>query len=80
MTSDVLGRKITHRPVSAEEFRELKAPWAHWLYELELAAENGLEESWFNLSTEEQEKLGIEVFKGTTTAREWVQKHMSYFD
>ncbi|KAH6903073.1 NmrA family protein [Coprinopsis sp. MPI-PUGE-AT-0042] len=81
VTSEVLGKTIKHRPVSAEELRQIKAPWAHWLVDLELAGEvDRIEEKWFNLSVQEQEELGVEVFKGKTTVREWVEKHRTDFD
>ena len=67
--------------MTPDELRQIKAPWAHWLVDLELAGENDrLEEYWWNLSADEQEKLGVEVFRGATTVREWVQKHRADFD
>ena len=41
---------------------------------------DGTEEKWWNMSTEEAEKLGVVVFKGPTTAREWVAKNKAAFD
>jgi hypothetical protein len=71
-----LGKPIKHKPVSAEELRQIKGPKFSWLVDLELAGEvDRIEEKWFNLSAKDQEALGVEVFRGTTTVREWLEKY-----
>jgi festuclavine dehydrogenase len=76
IASKVLGRTIAHRAVSPEELLEIKGPWARWLIIFETEIEkDGLEEGWFNLSAEDAEKEGIEVFRGNTTVQEWIEKN-----
>ncbi|KAH6903074.1 NmrA family protein [Coprinopsis sp. MPI-PUGE-AT-0042] len=76
IASEVLGRTITHRAVSPEELLQVKGSWAKYLIDLEVDIEkDGTEERWFNLSAEEAEKEGVEVFKGKVTVREWVEKN-----
>ena len=62
--------------MSTEELLKIKGPWAKDLIELELEAETiAFEERWWHLSVEEAEKEGVEVFKGKTTVRDWVEKN-----
>ncbi|KAH6902719.1 NmrA family protein [Coprinopsis sp. MPI-PUGE-AT-0042] len=80
-TGEVLGRTITHKPVSPEELVKIRGPWMKLLIDQEVDIENnGIEEVWWNLPEEEAKKLGVEVFKGKTTAREWVEKNKAAFD
>ncbi|KAH6903075.1 NmrA family protein [Coprinopsis sp. MPI-PUGE-AT-0042] len=80
-TGEVLGRTITHKPVSPEELVKIRGPWMKLLIDQEVDIENnGIEEAWWNMPEEEAKKLGVEVFKGKTTAREWVEKNKAAFD
>ncbi|KAH6893630.1 NmrA family protein [Coprinopsis sp. MPI-PUGE-AT-0042] len=79
-TSDVLGKKITHRPVSAEEMvpfclQFMSEKVARCYVESELGVEKGSEEKWTTLSEEDQRKLKVKVVVGKTSVRDWVLKH-----
>ena len=53
---------------------------AHGLTQAELAIESaGTEERWASLSTEEQEKMGLKVFVGKTSVKEWVERNKGLF-
>jgi hypothetical protein len=81
VASEGLGRSITHKPVSAEELLKIRGAWMKWLVDEEVEVENdGTEERWWNLSEEEATKLDVEIFKGKTTAREWIEINKAAFD
>ncbi|EAU86439.1 ergot alkaloid biosynthetic protein A [Coprinopsis cinerea okayama7 len=84
-TSTILSKPITHKPISADEMikfysHALPPDVAHGLTQAELAIESaGTEERWASLSTEEQEKMGLKVFVGKTSVKEWVERNKGLF-
>jgi festuclavine dehydrogenase len=77
ITSDVLGKEIAHRPVSAEEMVKFCLQFmtedvAKWYVAAELGVEDGSEEKWATLSREDQRKLKVKVVVGKTSVKDWL--------